>query len=143
MCNSDECAEKIKNYAKSKGIPIGKLLADCGLNRDALSLMGRRGSWLLSNNLGKVAEYLDCSVDYLMGRTINPYSHKIGNTITTGDISLSNNSVVGDGQVGVTIHNAANPDKQAIVLLSAFNQLDPFKQAKVLVYVEELSKPEQ
>lgn len=27
-------------------------------------------------NLAKIADYLDCSVDYLLGRTDNPNSHK-------------------------------------------------------------------
>ena len=137
MCNSYECAEKIKDYAKTKGIAVGKLLADCGLNRDALSLMGRRGSWLLSNNLGKVAEYLDCSVDYLLGRTENPQSHK-SQSLTTGDIKDNYNNVIGNVNSDIKITVSASG--QSAALLEAFEKLDPFKQAKVLVYVEELEK---
>lgn len=138
MYNSDKTAAIIKSTAKEKGINLGQILATCGLNRDAISLMSRRGSWLQSNNLAKIADCLDCSTDYLLGRTENPISHKSVSAITTGDISLSNNSVVGDGKVGVSIHNSANTDGQVAALLNAFNSLDPFKQAKVLVYVEEL-----
>ena len=34
--------------------------------------MQSRGSWLQANNLAKIADYLDCSVDYLLGRTDCP-----------------------------------------------------------------------
>ena len=32
---------------------------------------------IASFSLAKIADYLDCSVDYLLGRTDNPISHKI------------------------------------------------------------------
>ena len=38
--------------------------------------MKSRGSWLHANNLAKIADYLDCSVDYLLGRTDDPDLHK-------------------------------------------------------------------
>lgn len=35
-----------------------------------------RGSWPQSNNLAIIADYLDCSVDYLLGRTNVPEINK-------------------------------------------------------------------
>ena len=66
---SANTAERIKELAKSKKIPINVLLTECGLSKNALSSMLSRGSWLQANNLAKIADYLDCSVDYLLGRT--------------------------------------------------------------------------
>lgn len=75
MYDSDKTALIIKTTAKEKGVSLGEMLKSCELNRDAISLMTRRGSWLQSNNLAKIADYLDCSVDYLLGRTDNPTAH--------------------------------------------------------------------
>lgn len=64
--------ERIKSTAKSKGIILKIMLEDCGLNKNTLSSMQSRGSWIQANNLAKIADYLDCSVDYLLGRTDIP-----------------------------------------------------------------------
>lgn len=67
----------IKKSAKQRGIKITDMLNECGLSKNALSSMQSRGSWLQANNLAKIADYLDCSVDYLLGRTDKPNSHKL------------------------------------------------------------------
>ena len=69
MYNSSEIAEKIKSLAKTKNIVIKNMLIECGLNKNALSSMLSGGSTPKSENLAKIADYLDCSVDYLLGRT--------------------------------------------------------------------------
>lgn len=76
MYISANTAERIKAVAKSKNIAIKDLLSNCELSKNALSSMLSRGSWLQANNLARIADYLDCSVDYLLGRTDNPNSHK-------------------------------------------------------------------
>lgn len=76
MYNAQETANKIKLQAKSKGILIKTMLDDCGLSKNALSSMLSRGSWLQANNLARIADYLDCSVDYLLGRTDKPEVNK-------------------------------------------------------------------
>lgn len=58
----------IKLIAKQKNISITNMLKDCDLNKNTLSSMTSRGSWLQANSLAKIADYLDCSVDYLLGR---------------------------------------------------------------------------
>ena len=52
------------------------MLNACEINKNALWSMKSRGSWLHANNLAKIADYLDCSVDYLLGRTDDPDLHK-------------------------------------------------------------------
>lgn len=69
MYSTQKTVDYIKFIAKAKNISIGKMLSDCGLSKNALSSMQSRGSWLQANNLAKIADYLDCSVDYLLGRT--------------------------------------------------------------------------
>lgn len=72
MYNSTFVVERIKKVAKSKSISTTKMLMDCELNKNTLSSMQSRGSWLQANSLAKIADYLDCSVDYLLGRTDIP-----------------------------------------------------------------------
>ena len=47
------------------------ILSACDLNINSLSQMSDKKG-LSSFSLGKIADYLDCSVDYLLGRTDNP-----------------------------------------------------------------------
>lgn len=58
----------IKNTAKAKDISITKMLSDINLSKNALSSMSNRGSWIASDSLAKIADYLGVSVDYLLGR---------------------------------------------------------------------------
>ncbi len=69
MYNAQETAGRIKNTAKKNNILIKNMLEECGLNKNTISSMLSRGSWLQANNLAKIADYLNCSVDYLLGRT--------------------------------------------------------------------------
>ena len=66
MYISQEVAERIKSVAKEKKISLKKLLADTGLGFNTMSNM--KTSMPKSDNLAKIADYLDCSVDYLLGR---------------------------------------------------------------------------
>lgn len=76
MYNAQETAETIKTYAKTKNVLIKDMLEQCELSKNALSSMLSRGSWLKADNLARIADYLDCSVDYLLGRTDNPEVNK-------------------------------------------------------------------
>ncbi len=70
MYNSNNVAERIKNLAKKQGISMKKLLEDVGLGFNTMANM--KTSMPKSDNLARIADYLDCSVDYLLGRTDNP-----------------------------------------------------------------------
>lgn len=45
------------------------------MNINAISEFGK-GKQLSCISLAKIADYLDCSVDYLLGRTDDPQSHR-------------------------------------------------------------------
>lgn len=76
MYNSSNVADKINLILKNKNISQKTMLKDCKLNKNIISTMLSRGSMPKADNLAKIADYLDCSVDYLLGRTDNPQSHK-------------------------------------------------------------------
>lgn len=74
MYNSDELVSRIKNEAKLQKIKLRDLLESCDLGINALSqLSDKKG--LSSVSLAKIADRLNCSVDYLLGRTDNPKAH--------------------------------------------------------------------
>ena len=71
MYESTTVAENIKTRAKSLGIQLKDMLLELHLNKNTLSNM-YNGSMLKGDSLARIADYLDCSVDYLLGRTDNP-----------------------------------------------------------------------
>lgn len=74
MYNSNNVAELIKATAKAKGISIKQLLIDVGLGKNTMSNF--KTSMPKADNLARIADYLDCSVDYLLGRTDKPEVNK-------------------------------------------------------------------
>lgn len=72
MNNSQEIANKIKLLAKERKITIGKILSDCDLSVNTLSSMQSGGYYPRLEAIARIADYLDCSVDYLLGRTEKP-----------------------------------------------------------------------
>ena len=74
MKSSQELASTIKEIAKTKKVTIRKMLSDCELSINTLSSMKSGGYFPRLEALTKIADYLDCSVDYLLGRTetVNP-----------------------------------------------------------------------
>lgn len=72
MNNSQELAILIKELAKEKNISIGKMLSDCNLSINTLSSMKSGGFFPRVEALAKIADYLECSIDYLLGRTDDP-----------------------------------------------------------------------
>lgn len=71
MYNSLTIAELIKIRAKQKGIIIKDMLSELELGSNTMSNM-RHGRMIAADSLAKISDYLDCSVDYLLGRTSIP-----------------------------------------------------------------------
>jgi len=65
----------IKSKAKINGTSLKTMLSDCELGINTISQMSK-GNDMLSKNLARIADYLNCSVDYLLGRTDNPEINK-------------------------------------------------------------------
>ena len=76
MFTSNKIAERIKDRAKKQGLTIKDLLSICGTNKNALSTMLSGGYMPRTETIAKIADVLECSVDYLLGRTENPEVNK-------------------------------------------------------------------
>lgn len=68
----DFVAARIKAILKSRRITAKQMLLDCGMNKNALFTMQTRGNFPRLDAVAQMADYLDCSVDYLLGRTDKP-----------------------------------------------------------------------
>ena len=64
-------AEVIKARAKQKGVILKDMLSELGLGSNTMSNM-RHNRMIAADSLARIADYLDCSVDYLLGRTNRP-----------------------------------------------------------------------
>lgn len=81
MYKSYEIADRIKITAKAKNISISTMLSEIGLGKN--TLMNFKTSMPKADNIAKVADYLDVSVDYLLGRTKEPAGYNNINNIDT------------------------------------------------------------
>ena len=68
MYNSLEIANRIKARAKEQKKSLKSILTTCDLGINTISKI-RNGADVHAQNLAKIADCLDCSVDYLLGRT--------------------------------------------------------------------------
>ena len=73
MYISADIPEKIKELAKAKKVAVKTMLSDLNMGPNTMSNF--KTSMPKCDTLARIADYLDCSVDYLLGRTDNPKSH--------------------------------------------------------------------
>lgn len=66
MYNSQEIADKIKTTASANGAKLGDMFSELGISPNTLHNM--KTSMPKTDTLAKIADYLDVSVDYLLGR---------------------------------------------------------------------------
>ena len=71
MYNAQETKNRIKLLCKSQKISMETLLAECELGINAIRQINDKKG-MASYSLARIADYLDCSVDYLLGRTDVP-----------------------------------------------------------------------
>lgn len=71
MYNPQLISVRIKESCTGKNISISKMLSDCGIGKNTIARLNA-GYDITLGNAFKIAEYLDLSIDYLLGRTNNP-----------------------------------------------------------------------
>lgn len=75
MYYAQELVQRIKNRAKQQNILIRDMLSACDLSINAISQINDKKG-MASFSLARIADYLNCSTDYLLGRTDNPEVNK-------------------------------------------------------------------
>lgn len=71
MYNAQILKDRIKEQCKLKKVAVKDMLPECGLSKNAIGQINDTAG-MYSFNLARIADYLDVSVDYLLGRTDNP-----------------------------------------------------------------------
>lgn len=88
----------IKKLCKAKNVSVKKLLESCQINRNFIYDLEHKEAAPTSDKMERIADYLNCSVDYLLGRTDVPQweikkappesgAEEYGQNINTNDIS--------------------------------------------------------
>ena len=71
-----QVANTIKLLCKQQQITINSLIQSCNLTKSLIYDMEKRDKTPSADKIEKIADYLGCSVDYLLGRTDNPEINK-------------------------------------------------------------------
>ncbi|MBE6912122.1 MAG: helix-turn-helix transcriptional regulator [Ruminococcaceae bacterium] len=74
MYTAQTTKDRIRQICKDKNINAKNMLESCGLGFNAIQQI-TNAKGMASFSLAKIADYLGCSVDYLLGRTDDPESH--------------------------------------------------------------------
>lgn len=128
MYNSQILSTRIRKMVKEKGFVQKEMLSSCELNENSLNQMSDKKG-LSSFSLAKIADYLDCSVDYLLGRTENPQVNS-SNHITTGNIQGDNNANISIG--------ASRKFDDAQEILEMIQELSLLQRSKIVVMINEM-----
>lgn len=111
MYNSQIVKDRINSTIKIRKTSATKVLESCGLSSNVINQISDKNG-LSSFNLAKIADYLDCSVDYLLGR--DNYANN-GNSINTGNIHGDHNATI------TTSEQNSEIEKEISSILSGLN----------------------
>lgn len=118
--------QKFYDLCISKGTkpnPVGKQL---GVASSTIT-QWKQGALPSSEILLKIAEYFGVSIDYLLGRTDNPQSHKNSSTVSVGNVS-GNSGAIG---IGNTVNSQQLDDHQKL-LIKLYNKLSLEEQIDLI-----------
>lgn len=76
MRNPQELAALIKELLADKKITSSFMLKELGLNKDLINTIQTKGFYPRIEAIVKIADFLDVSIDYLLGRTDKPEVNK-------------------------------------------------------------------
>lgn len=130
MNNSANVAKLIKERMKSCGISNKQLsenIDNVNVNTIAQLAKGREISYV---TFAKIADYLDCSVDYLLGRTDAP---------TSTYVIRNNNTTISGTQANI-INNNETYDGIMQEFIKAFSELRFEDKVRVMQYVNDIKK---
>lgn len=135
MYNSSETSTRIRQLAKEKGIQMSELQEKCGLSKNTIMQSGKSQEGMKAKNLYAIAEMLECSIDYLLGRTDNP--NVTGSAYINGDNNNNGQQAINGN---VTVSGTAAPSEKKDTLteqfIQKFEQLDFDDKVDVMQYVK-------
>ena len=125
--------ETVLDLIEKKKISKNKLLSDLGLSKNSFVNWTERGTTPNGETIVKIADYLDVSADYLLGRTPNQ-----GISVK----STNNSGVIGQVNAPVTISNGHTREltAQERDLIRIYNAADGKRQNKIMNFVYEVEE---
>jgi len=73
--DAPELIERIREASAAKGVSANKALIESNAGKDLITNI-RKNQCPTARKFADLANYLECSVDYLLGRTDNPEVNK-------------------------------------------------------------------
>lgn len=70
--NNSQITSRIKLLCKEKNISVAQLLSNCGFAKSFVYDLEKRDNSPSCDRISKIADVLECPVDYLLGRTDTP-----------------------------------------------------------------------
>ena len=113
MYNSSETSTRIKKLAQEKGIQMIELQKKCGLSKNTIMQSGKSQEGMKAKNLYSIAELLNCSVDYLLGRTDTP----------NGTYTINNQNTTVSGTQANVINGNINSSEQSDCIEKEFIEI--------------------
>lgn len=133
MYKAQTTKDRIKFVCKTKQVKMEDLLQNCDLGVNAIRQINDTKG-MASFSLAKIADYLDCSTDYLLGRVDTPnatYS-------ITGDNNVQVNGNNGNNSP-LTV-NSKDYDETTKELVQLVQSLSLVKRAEAILYLNELKE---
>ena len=128
MYNSQDLAIRIKSTAKERKKVIKDMLVACEIGSNAMSGL-YHGKSIAFDSLAKIADYLDVSVDYLLGRADEPTEIKQNNVVNVNNSGDNNTN-------NVSIGKASTEDISEITEM--IKNLSLIERSKVILFIEEM-----
>lgn len=131
MYTAQMTKERVKSLCKNKKINMEQMLIECSLGVNAIRQINDTKG-MASFSLAKIADYLDCSVDYLLGRSDNP------NISTESYIGGDNNGVQAIKNGTVTIRQSAERNHNCNEIEAILEKLSRADQLRAIADMIEL-----
>lgn len=124
--------KRIKDMISTNRTSLSKINEACGLNRNTITVSANSKTGLNAKALFDVSNQLNCSVDYLLGKTDNP--NVVGGTYINGNNNNNGTQAI-NGNVSVNTNNNEQDDKQLLELIKSLSLVE---RAEAIIYLNNL-----
>lgn len=127
--NASSIAERIKKEARAKKKPLNIILSNVNLGINAISQLsaGQEMSYL---SFARIADEIDCSIDYLLGRTESP-------TIN-GNNNINQQYIGGNATANIGTADNERSDADVHELLEMIESLSIVQKAEIILKINEM-----
>ncbi len=130
--DNTQVANRIKELCKLKGSSVSKMLEVCNIRKSLIYDLEKRNASPSIEVIGQIADYLNCSVDYLFGRTDNP---NVSGNYINGD----NNGIQAIKNRGsVTIRQTAEKENNCKEIEVLLEKMPRSKQLRAIADIIDL-----